>query len=448
MKLKFKNCKIVEPKIDDQGIIEAFVSIFGNVDAYNEVVDYGAFRESLATKLPKGVWSHDWSQPIAATLEAREVPAGDPMLPESIRQFGGLYIKGKLVLAVQKAAEALELIKEKVIDEFSIGYQEQEDYTEPDGPRHLKKLRLWEWSPVLVGANPLTELIGVKSVVPYADHGIAPEDTEWDGPAQMQACGDDMGKMKSICAWFDEENADVKSSYKLPHHQAEGLKAVWKGVAAAMGALLGGRGGVDIPESERRGVYNHLAKHYAEFEKEPPEFKFKQEGYTAEELEKIENGTFGEKPAPETSGDYIIIRVKDPGYFDPDSFRTIDISAAKGIKATVGCKKGEYSDGKCNVGTEVQRYLFDKDKWSEADAQAWVDEHKSFDPEKIEPAKAIEVLSSANIETIKSAIRTLTDVLEAEQKRAKGQTPPSRRVSVTVLNAAIRQLMRARQTLK
>lgn len=82
-----------------------------------------------------------------------------------------------------------------------------------------------------------------------------------------------------------------------------------------------------------------------------------------------------EKPEPETEGDYIIIRVKDPDYFDPDSFRTIDISAEQGIKATIGCKKGEYANGKCSIGTEVQRYLFDKEKWTLDEAQAWVDEH-------------------------------------------------------------------------
>lgn len=88
------------------------------------------------------------------------------------------------------------------------------------------------------------------------------------------------------------------------------------------------------------------------------------------------------KPEPETEGEFIIIRVKDPDYFDPDSFRTISISEDEGIKATVGCKKGEYSGGKCSIGNEVQRYLFDKEKWTESEAQAWVDEHKSFTEKK------------------------------------------------------------------
>ena len=44
-----------------------------------------------------------------------------------------------------------------------------------------------------------------------------------------------------------------------------------------MAALFGARGGVDIPSADRRPVYNHLAKHYKEFGKEPPEFHMLEE---------------------------------------------------------------------------------------------------------------------------------------------------------------------------
>ncbi|MEM0050681.1 MAG: hypothetical protein QXW39_09150, partial [Candidatus Bathyarchaeia archaeon] len=37
-----------------------------------------------------------------------------------------------------------------------------------------------------------------------------------------------------------------------------------------MQALLGARGGVDIPAADRRSVYVHLARHYAQFDREPP----------------------------------------------------------------------------------------------------------------------------------------------------------------------------------
>jgi len=149
-KLEYKNFKS-SISADDEGVIEAYVSVFGNVDLAHEIIEPGAFNESLQSKLPKGVWAHNWEKPIAKTLEARE-------------DEKGLYVKGKLIMDVQQAKEAYALLKEGVVDEFSIGYQVDEDSVDEKGIRHLKKLTLFEWSPVLVGANRQTELISLKSI--------------------------------------------------------------------------------------------------------------------------------------------------------------------------------------------------------------------------------------------------------------------------------------------
>lgn len=102
---------------------------------------------------------------------------------------------------------------------------------------------------------------------------IAPETEGWDGPAEVAAAEvDDLLVMATFVERTDDEVK--KGDFKLPHHRERGSHAVvFRGVVAAMGALLGTRGGVDIPDSDRRGVYNHLAKHYREFDKEPPEFR-------------------------------------------------------------------------------------------------------------------------------------------------------------------------------
>ena len=132
------------------GIVEAYVSIFGNVDSANEIVEKGAFAESLANKMPKVVWSHNWDEPIGKVLVARE-------------DEKGLYCKFQLVLDVQKAAEAYALLKAGATDEFSIGYSVDESNVDAQGIRHLTKLTLYEVSPVMVGANPDTVLLSVKS---------------------------------------------------------------------------------------------------------------------------------------------------------------------------------------------------------------------------------------------------------------------------------------------
>jgi sugar (pentulose or hexulose) kinase len=85
----------------------------------------------------------------------------------------------------------------------------------------------------------------------------------------------DRGKYKNGFAWYDSENPEGFGGYKLGHHQVvDGtMQTNWRGTAAAMAALFGARGGVNLPDADRQAVYNHLAKHYKEFDKEVPAFK-------------------------------------------------------------------------------------------------------------------------------------------------------------------------------
>jgi HK97 family phage prohead protease len=134
------------------------------------------------------------------------------------------------------------------------------------------------------GGEPETKGYHVeeKEVITYAaahPEGTpkAPEDAEWSGPEEVAAA--EVEDLMVMCAYVDPENEDIKQGYKLPHHMAGGEhQVVWRGVAAAMAALLGGRGGVDIPDADRQGVYDHLAQHYGEFDRTAPEFRMMEDG--------------------------------------------------------------------------------------------------------------------------------------------------------------------------
>jgi hypothetical protein len=121
-----------------------------------------------------------------------------------------------------------------------------------------------------------------KRVVPFRSYPLQDESEPWNWtPAEFDAIlrDDNWDAVASAHTWFDEEADEndppqEKGAYKLPHHYWRDNRLVtnWRGVVAAMGALLGARGGVDVPDSERRDIYLHLAKHYREFDREAPPF--------------------------------------------------------------------------------------------------------------------------------------------------------------------------------
>jgi len=158
-----KSYPIAGLKTDDTGIIEAIVSVFNNVDSGNEIVRPGFFKKSIEKKLPKGVWAHDWKQPIARTLEAEELLPGHASLPDHLKELGGTRIKGQFNLETQRGREAYSDIKFGIVDEFSIGYKVTKDgKDEKTGARELIEGEWKEWSPVLVGMNSETALLSIK----------------------------------------------------------------------------------------------------------------------------------------------------------------------------------------------------------------------------------------------------------------------------------------------
>jgi len=103
------------------------------------------------------------------------------------------------------------------------------------------------------------------SALPPREEPMAPRDQPWNfDPAEYT-----LEELRRACAWFDVENPDSKEAYKLPHHLPDG-RVVWRGVSAAAAALLGARGGVDIPQDDIASVKEHLELHYKQFDEVPP----------------------------------------------------------------------------------------------------------------------------------------------------------------------------------
>jgi hypothetical protein len=115
---------------------------------------------------------------------------------------------------------------------------------------------------------PVCEL-DTRTAIPPHNPDKAPEDAAWDGPACVAALPSEEAILRRSFAWVNPDlDPDTKAAYKLPHHDPEG-RTVWRGVAAAMARLL--QSATMIPDGERGDVWAHLARHYRQFGKEPPE---------------------------------------------------------------------------------------------------------------------------------------------------------------------------------
>ena len=127
-----------------------------------------------------------------------------------------------------------------------------------------------------------------QGVVPYKATPAMAEDAGWDGDAARKSLGGwasgvgdlDLGNSGQRSKYeqgftFVHGDGTTLGEYSLPHHEVVGgsLKVNRHGVSAAIAAINGGRGGVDMSESERRGAYDHLAKHLKAMDLDPPEFK-------------------------------------------------------------------------------------------------------------------------------------------------------------------------------
>jgi HK97 family phage prohead protease len=107
-------------------------------------------------------------------------------------------------------------------------------------------------------------------------HHTAVSDAPWDGSrneANLRNDGD-AEYYRQAYAWVDpEKDPDTKAAYKFIHHNvsadgevgAANIKACQTGI----GVLNGARGGADIPEADREGVWKHLAAHLRDAELEP-----------------------------------------------------------------------------------------------------------------------------------------------------------------------------------
>ncbi|MEO0485279.1 MAG: HK97 family phage prohead protease [Pseudomonadota bacterium] len=141
-------------KAANDGTVEGYGAIFGNVDTGGDIVEPGAFTDSLKSGIKvKFLWQHNPSRPIGVWDEVKEDDTG-------------LRVKGRILGDVEGGPSATALVKAGAIDGLSIGYRTlefREAKVDDRWVRIIEKAELWEVSLVTFPMNPEATIDAVKA---------------------------------------------------------------------------------------------------------------------------------------------------------------------------------------------------------------------------------------------------------------------------------------------
>jgi len=181
MKLERKDFPALVIATDDEkGIVEAIVSVIGNVDLGDDIIHPGSFTKTISERSGKikvldNHNSFSILNALGKPLEIREISKGE--LPKELTEkyplaVGGLYTKTEYAIDTPEGLGAFKRIKAGIITEYSIGFsipRGKWDITEKviEGVkkkiRNIREVILYEYSPVLWGMNDATMTVGAKN---------------------------------------------------------------------------------------------------------------------------------------------------------------------------------------------------------------------------------------------------------------------------------------------
>lgn len=162
---------------DDEGALEAVFSTFGVVDRDGDIVEAGAIPDGQAVPM---VWAHDWTKPIGRGVVETDITRA--------------VFRGNLFLDTTAGNDAYTTIKAMGdLQEYSWGFMVLDaDYVERDAAfvRVIKRVELFEVSPVLVGAGRNTGTLSIKHGQPFSDHADAVQAAVADYVARSRSLAD------------------------------------------------------------------------------------------------------------------------------------------------------------------------------------------------------------------------------------------------------------------
>ncbi len=201
-----KNAGIVGFKAlpeEGDGVFEAIVAVFNNVDRGGDRILPGAFKGSLERWAQKGrpipvIFSHEWDNLDAHIGEVVQAEERDR----------GLYVKARLYMEEEFATRVWKRLRRGTLAEFSFAYDiidarvvPEKEKAEPNHYQDLIELDVLEVGPCLVGMNPETELLTVKE-----GRRNSAKDS-----ARIQSAHDLLVELGAKCVGGDEGGAEAEA---------------------------------------------------------------------------------------------------------------------------------------------------------------------------------------------------------------------------------------------
>jgi hypothetical protein len=273
-----KSLSRVQIKDAAKGEVRAVFATYGTIDHDGDYTEEGAFEEGAAVVI--SAYGH--------TSWGGQLPVGKGIIA---RDGNDVVVDAKFFLDTTHGADTFATVKELASDglgEWSYGFDTVNyDFGERDGQhvRVLKKQKVYEVSPVLRGAGIGTRTLSAKNhhggpgrkaahTGPVSVHETPVITRAWDASGMVKALPQEAlpSELRTVYAWVDPAgDPESKSSYRLPHHHGVSGPANLRSCLAGIADLNSGR--VDIPEKDRKAVYDHLAAHLKDADREPPELR-------------------------------------------------------------------------------------------------------------------------------------------------------------------------------
>lgn len=216
------------------------------------------------------------SVPVPANPEAVNLAVSKGIMTDKMLDIFGWNKGGAIQLQPSGCIIPSDEFTERLIDGVAKHMDKlimQFDLTEK-GPTQFADLPILEeaWNPRGVSDADLQNAI--LGVAPGEDFPDDPDTLNWDAFRKVHLWWDPEAFREADSAQGKKDAFKLKVGRRAAITKPDApLKIFFQQLASRVAILNGARGGVDIPEADREGAYNHAVKYYEKLDKEPPPLK-------------------------------------------------------------------------------------------------------------------------------------------------------------------------------